>query len=283
MFAILLYSKNKNVIIAYMNKQELLKQYKNEDKLLVAKLLDKLEYCNKNNKISNTNFVNEREKRIVINVLNKLESASYIIYGGYEEAQRNIIIFYPKHFTKQMLQKNYNSIMQVIRIELPEELYNAYSHRDYLSGIIKIGINREKVGDILVNEKGADILVLKEVANYIEQNISQLTRFSKAKVIIKELEKLQLVEQLKEEIQIIVPSLRLDNIVSELARTSRNKANELIVQERVLVNYETVTKNSKLLKEKDVITIRGKGKFEFIEQIAETKKKNKILKIYKYI
>ena len=173
--------------------------------------------------------------------------------------------------------------MQVIDIKLPEVLYNSYTHRDYLSGIIKIGINREKVGDILVNEKGADILVLKEVANYIEQNISQLTRFSKAKVIIKELEKLQLVEQLKEEIQIIVPSLRLDNIVSELARTSRNKANELIVQERVLVNYETVTKNSKLLKEKDVITIRGKGKFEFIEQIAETKKKNKILKIYKYI
>ena len=266
-----------------MNKQELLKQYKDEDKLLVAKLLDKLEYSSKNNKISNTNFVNEREKRIIINVLNRVGNSNYVIYGGYEEAQRNIIIFYPKYFDEQMLQKNYNNIMNVLEIKLPEELHNTYSHRDYLSGIIKIGINREKVGDILVNEKGADILILKEVSNYVEQNITQLTRFSKSKIIMKGLEKLQLVEQQREEINIIVPSLRVDNIVSELAKTSRNKANELIVQERVLVNYETVTKNSKLLKEKDVITIRGKGKFELIEQIAETKKKNKILKMHKYI
>ena len=244
-----------------MNKQEILKQYKNEDKLLVAKILDKLECCNKHNKILNTNFINEREEKVVINVLNKVGASNYIIYGGYREAQRNIVIFYPKYFNEQILKKAYNSIIQVININLPEELYNTY---------------------IIVHEDGADIIILKEISEYIVQNITLLTRFSKSKVTIKEIEQIKVVEQQREELQIIIPSLRIDNIVSELTKSSRNKANELIMQERVLLNYETVTKNSKLIKEKDIITIRGNGKFEILEQIGETKKKNIILKISKY-
>ena len=195
---------------------------------------------------------------------------------------RKTIIFYPDYFDEQMLQKNYDNIIQVIEINLPEQLRNKYSHRDYLSGLMKLGVSREKIGDILVNEAGADILLLKEITEYIKQNISNLTRFSKAEIIVKKLDKLRVVEQQMEELQIIIPSLRLDNIVSELAKTSRNKANELILQERVLVNYEVVSKSSKLIKEKDIVTIRGKGKFEVIEQVGETKKKNIVLRVQKY-
>jgi ribonucleoside-triphosphate reductase len=66
---------------------------------------------------------------------------------------------------------------------------------------------------------------------------------------------------------VIFKQYALDNIVSELAKTSRNKANEIIEQERVLVNYEQESKNTKLVKEKDIITIRGKGKF-IIDEVA---------------
>lgn len=266
-----------------MDKQEILKQYKSEDKLLVAKVLDKLEYCNKYGKISNTGFINEREISIVKNVLNKLGISNYVIYGGYVEAQRRLVIFYPNYFDDNMLSKNYNVIMQVIEINLPHDLQGKYSHRDYLSGLMKLGIAREKIGDILVEDIGADIIILKEITAYVEQNIATLTRFSKSQIRMKSLEELKATQIKKEELNIIVPSLRLDNIVSELAKISRSKANNLILQERVLINYEIITKNSKLIKEDDIITIRGKGKFHFIEQIGETKKENKILKIEKYV
>ena len=85
-----------------------------------------------------------------------------------------------------------------------------------------------------------------------------------------------------EDIKLITSSLRLDNIVSELARTSRNKANEIIEQERVLINYEQESKNTKLVKEKDVVTIRGKGKFIIDEVIGNTKKGNYIIMVKKY-
>ena len=87
----------------------------------------------------------------------------------------------------------------------------------------------------------------------------------------------------KMEISAIVISLRLDNIVSVLAKTSRNKAVDILEQERVFVNYKLETKASKQIKEGDVITIRGKGRFEFREIAGNTKKGRYIVKIDKYI
>ena len=70
--------------------------------------------------------------------------------------------------------------------------------------------------------------------------------------------------------------MRLDNVVAELAKCSRNKATELLMQERVLVNFEIITKATKEIKPNDRITIRGKGRFE-IKEILGTTKKGKIL------
>ena len=75
---------------------------------------------------------------------------------------------------------------------------------------------------------------------------------------------------------ITVSSMRIDNIVGELAKCSRNKANELLEQERVLVNYEVITKPTKQIKENDKITIRGKGRFE-VKQILGNTRKGRIM------
>ena len=72
------------------------------------------------------------------------------------------------------------------------------------------------------------------------------------------------------------PSLRLDNIVSDLFKTSRSKAKQIIEQERVFVNYEVITKPTKQIKENDKITIRGKGRFE-VKQILGNTRKGRIM------
>ena len=66
--------------------------------------------------------------------------------------------------------------------------------------------------------------------------------------------------------------MRLDNIVSELAQTSRSKASEILTNQKVFVNYECETKNTKIVKLDDLITIRGKGKFKITKIIGNTKK-----------
>lgn len=266
-----------------MDKQEILKNYKNEeDKLLVSKMLDQISLCAKRNKMQNTDFLDERQKLILEKVLNRANIENYIIFGGFDEAQRNLVIFYPEKWNKEIIEKNYNSIMQIIEIILPNDLKGTYTHRDYLGGLMKLGLKREKIGDIIVWEAGAHIIVLNEIVPFLEQHLSTLTRFQKAQINIKNIEELHECNIQKEEIEIMVPSMRVDNIVSELSKTSRTKAEEIIRQERVLVNYEVVTKDSKVLKIGDKITIRGKGKFEIKEQIGSTKKGRIILNILKY-
>ena len=95
-----------------MNKEEILKNYKNsEDKLLVAKMLDQIEFCTKRNKMQNTDFLDERQKNILQKAIYRLKLQNYIVFGGFEEANRNIIIFYPENWNKEIIKKNYNKIL----------------------------------------------------------------------------------------------------------------------------------------------------------------------------
>jgi len=267
-----------------MNKQEILKNYKKEeDRLLVAKVLDKQQFAENKNKITNTDFLDMYQKNVVEKLLKNIKCDNYIFFGGNDETERTVCIFYPEKFNKNIVEKNYNNIFSIIEIILPNELQGKYIHRDYLGGIMKLGIRREKIGDIVVFEEGAHIIVLNEIVDFLTNNISSLTRFSKSNITIKPIEELHQIEIKKETIKIIVSSLRLDNIVSELARTSRTKSEEIINSGRVFVNFENITKGSKIIKKQDIITIRGKGRFKILEVEGNTKKGRQVVLIEKYI
>lgn len=263
-----------------MNKEEVLKQYKKEeDRLLIAKVLDKWEMAQTRNKITNSDFLDGYQKQLVQKLINRMQMENTLFFGGYAEAERCVVIFYPDKLEQSMVEKNYNTILTVMELILPKEMQDQYTHRDYLGGLMKLGIKREKIGDIIVFKEGAHILVLPEIVKYLEQNLTELTRFSKAKIEIKRIEELHTVESSIQELQITVSSMRVDNIISELARTSRAKAEELIVQGRVFVNYEVVEKSSKLIKEHDKITIRGKGRFRLSQIIGQSKKGKYMIKV----
>ena len=267
-----------------MNKQEIMQEYKNqEERLLVAKILDKLEFTKTKNKIQNTDFLNLYEQDLANKLLNKIGYKNYYFFGGKENTERKMLIIYPEKLTEEMARKNHNKMISIIRIELPNDLEDEYDHRRYLGAIIKLGLEREKVGDIFVRNLGADIIVKNEVVNFLMQNLNSLTRFQSAEISEHSIDELEDVEIQKQKISSVVISLRLDNIVSVLARTSRSKAVEILEQERVFVNFKLETKPSKIVKVGDTITIRGKGKFEFREIAGNTKKGRYVVKIDKYV
>lgn len=268
-----------------MNKQLILSKYsKPEDKLLISKMLDKIELSSNKNKIEYTDFLDVYQKHLLEKILKQEKIENYIITGGTEVTERNIIIFYP-YKLKNVVELDYRKVLPItcIRINLPKEMHKKYSHRDYLGGLIKLGVKREKLGDIFVFEDGADILVLDEISKFILTNIDSLTRFSKSKIERINLVDIREKKVNKEEIKIIASSMRLDCIVSEILRTSRGIAEEIIKDQRVFVNFENVDKLTKQIKVEDLITIRGKGRFE-ISEIEGITKNNKIrLIVNKYI
>lgn len=134
-----------------MNKSELIEKYsKPEDKLLVSKILDKLEESKRKNIITYTDFLDMYQKKIAQNLLKHIQY-NFAYFGGYDDATRQVIFFYPEKITEEMLHKNINTYIKIIKIELPKNLQGEYVHKDYLSGIMKLGIKREKFGDIIVD------------------------------------------------------------------------------------------------------------------------------------
>ncbi len=256
-------------------------KYKNSEyKLLIAKVIDKYEFSKTKNKITYTDFLNISEISIIKRILKEEKVSNFIIYGGKDETDRSILIFYPEKFSKEMVEKNYEKIFNVIRIKLPNNI--KYEHREFLSGIMKLGIKREKFGDILVTDFGADIISLAEVAKVLENDLKTLTRFKKSEITIENIKDLTYIENEFENLNIIVSSIRLDNFVAELANCSRTNASEIISEGRVFINSIIEFKDSKKINIGDLITVRGKGKFIFDGIEKETKSGRYLLNMRKY-
>ena len=256
--------------------RNIINKYKNEkDRLLISKLIDKIRFCETKNKIQTTDFLDEMEQKLLENFLKSQKISNYFFTGGFEEAERKILVIYTEKLTDIIQNINLNEYINSIRIILPNEMQGEYTHKNYLGGLMKLGISREKIGDILVDDKGADILLMPEMLKFLITNIPNLIRFSKSKIEQISLKNLRKIEIKMQTIKITVASMRLDNIVSELAKCSRGKASEILETERVLVNYEIISKPSKEIKENDIVTIRGKGRFT-IKRVAGNSKKGRI-------
>ena len=260
-----------------MNKSIVLDRYSNEeDRLFVAKILDKVTLARTRKHIVNTDFLEMYQKKLSQEILNIEKEKNYKYYYACRDAEKVMLIIYPEKYN-EIFENNrfdYSKMVDLIRITLPNELKGTYTHKDYLSGVMKLGVKREKIGDILVFEDGADIIVSNEICQYIFNNLSQLTRFSKANIETLNISQVRNPDIKKQEIRITIQSLRLDNVVSELSHCSRSSASEIIANQRVFINYENETRNSKIINVGDTLVIRGKGKF-YIDKIEGKTKKGK--------
>lgn len=265
-----------------MVKARILNKYKKEEeKLLISKLFDKISITEKQNKIQCTDFLSPIELKLLEKVLKMIEYSNYVVYGVLENAQRNTIIIYPHTLKELFIEEkfNYNTICNCIRIS---NVLEEYEHKIYLGGLIKLGIKREKIGDIVVFEKGADIVVNADITKFLLSNLTELTRFKKCNIDVVDVKNITKKEQEYKYMKIIVSSLRLDNIVAELAKTSRSKSLEVLKQERVFINYQNVVKNTKIIQSGDLITIRGVGKFIVDEIAGNTRSGRFIVNIKKF-
>lgn len=248
-------------------------QNSEDDKLLIAKILDKVKISKKQNRITNSYFLNEFEINLIQKQLQKDKEQQYFFFGGYEEATRQVLIVYPDKLEKEIVLENIDNIISAIKIELPNEITGQLKHKDYLGTLMSLGLERERIGDITVYEDRAYLLVMKENAEYIKNSLKQERKFKKAKIEIIDLSKIETKPIEYDNINISVNSLRIDNIISELLKTSRKIAIEYLENEKVSINYVVETKNHKTIKEKDLLVIRGQGKYIIENFLGKNKKR----------
>jgi len=236
-----------------------------EDNELITKVLDKLNIYKKTNLAKHTNFLDPRQIQILKRVL---KNEDFRAYGGYDGAERQIILFGEGSFPIDLLKITHF------------DKDNFLSHRDYLGALTSLGIEREILGDIIVKENEAYVFVMSHITDFI---INNLIKVKNENVKVSKIEDFGVLPKLEfVKIQGTVQSLRLDSIVALFARSSRQNALELIMANKVFLNYIEAKKPSSLVKDGDIISVRGFGKG--IINVGDYSRKGRIfVTINKYV
>lgn len=249
----------------------------NQDKLLIAKAMDRQRQCEDGYMLTCTDFLDIRQQALVKTQLRAEADAKLIFFGGYEEAERKVALFIPEYISVNSEEealsyfRNNEEESPLACIRATHNGYKALSHRDYLGSILGLGIKRESVGDILVGEKGADIIIQAELKEFIVTNYEKAGRtyLSLDSVPLKHI---NIPVAKKERKNITVSSLRVDAVVAGIFGLSRAKSGEMIEAGLVFVNNVQCTKGEKTVSLGDKVVLRGRGKAVVAEQGGITKK-----------
>ena len=238
-----------------------------EDRLALAKVLDKAGQAESRNIPASTDFLSPQQRAWAQDCLRLagIPETAYVSQGGYEGAERQVLLFLPDW----MEAENAGSPIRCLRASFREE--ETPTHRDFLGSLMGMGIVREKVGDILVAGGSADLLVLDSVADFLLQSWTSAGR-TRLSVTAIEPENLHIPAVRRKEVRDTVSSLRLDAVAASGFRLARGKAAALIESGKVQLNWRECVKPDKPLEAGDVVSARGFGKFELAEVGGLTRK-----------
>jgi RNA-binding protein YlmH len=243
-----------------------------ETELLIAKIKDTADICFKTEKPKFLGFLSAEQAVLAQKNLEKT-NVKFSLFGGFESAERVMLGCFPDWQTAEEF--------PIKAITFTFRKTDKLSHRDFLGSILGLGLKREAIGDILIEEGRAIVFCLEEIADFI---LNQLTKVGRTGVKLKEgfTEPLPLRDNLLE-FRDTIASNRLDCVVASLCKTSRSLAFVKINEGLVSLNSVPCEKPTKSVFDGDIIAVRGYGKF-IIESVSGiTKKQRIILKYKKYV
>jgi len=254
-----------------MYKNEFVEKYAQnaEDRLVLARVLDKMDETAGKNIITGTHFLNENQSALAEIMIRAQGNPAHIFYGGYEGALRKVVMFFPDYLDPAVPADEGANPLAVLRCSYSKA--HTPSHRDFLGALMGCGVKRETIGDILAGEGSCDIVVLKEILPYLTSSLESAGKTRLTNMVIP----MHQIQVPKAEFKLVkdtIASLRLDNVVSAGFSTSREKASEAIKAGKVFLNHMNCLKADKPVNEGDIISVRGMGKFELQQVGAPTKK-----------
>ena len=248
-----------------------------EDRLLLAKLWDKINAGMRRNISAATCFLSPRE----------LELSRYLFgdadglhtFGGYEGAERQMLIYVPEYMELDTLLEE-DAPLCCLRATFFEE--DSLSHRDFLGALMGAGIGRETVGDICVGKGCCDFFVTAEIAPYILQSFTSAGR-TKLSISQIPLADASIPEPEVKEIKDTLASLRLDSVISSGFRIGRSLAAQYVSAGKAAIDGLPCEKPDKAVTEGAKISVRGLGKIKLASIGNRTKKDRISVVIHRYV
>jgi len=248
-----------------------------EDKVLLAKVWDKIQAGIRKNIPANTCFLSLRELDMTRYLFGSLEGLH--AFGGYEDAERQMLIYLPEYLDESYL-KTEDAPLVCLRATFYEG--NSPSHRDFLGALMGAGIARETVGDICVGKASCDFFVTEEIAPYVLQNF---TGAGRTKLHLERicLDEVSVPEPEVKQIRDTLASLRLDSVISAGFRVGRSQAAQYVTSGRAAIDGLPCEKPDKAVEEGAKISVRGLGKIKLQSVNGQTKKGRISVVIDRYV
>lgn len=227
-------------------------------------------------------FYNESEAHAALEYLRSIRREGYLFFGGYDSAERKRLFVFPDWLEPDVSSANEYILPLLIR----GSGYAKLDHRSYLGSLTAAGLSRDVIGDIVVQDESSAVVFFDaRIAEYLISDTTVLERIGRDKVKIS---RYVLPSGFKSSAEVIgisgtVASARIDCVVSELINASRERTKELIASGLVVHNYTETTNFSAEVRQGDVISVRGYGKFR-VESLGDKTKKDRIrLLAVKYV
>lgn len=247
-----------------------------EEALLAKRFVDLSRQAQQKNIVLFSEFLNLNELNIFRQQSPELYSG-FELFGGYELSERQMIAFLP-----DALCYAWEFPIACLKITpLNEKFAEELSHRDILGSLMNLGVERSRLGDILVDGPLAYVFCQEKIAGYLAEQLTRVrhTTVLAEQAVCKDMQ----IEPKKEAAEGIITSNRLDSVVACICKVSRSQASQLIRGGKVFINNKETLQPTYECKPQELISVRSVGRFRFLGCTGETRKGRLKVEYEKYI
>ena len=236
---------------------------------LSRRLLDLAQRCEKNCCVTSSSFLTPAECQEAEKLRLPSDDVKLFLSGGHPECERKMAFFLPFFMSVEDL-----DVEEVIKLVQIRSFFGEPGHRDYLGAILGLGIERNRIGDILISSDTAVVFCMASIVPLLLRELNKVGRCSvKAEQI--SLSDISFPKRKTRIKEFTVKSMRLDAVAGNMFCISRSTAAELIRLGAVSLNYTVCEEPDAQIKANDVISVHGKGKGK-ISNIGGRSKKDRL-------
>ena len=204
-------------------------------------------------------------------------------WGGYADAERTCLIVLPSYYEEMAEWMPDGEEAELSFLEDPGEDrvtavritgsgYRTLTHRDYLGSLLGLGLERDALGDIAVqNDREAVVFCKERMAAFLTSTLEKVasdTVKCREYAVGDDFTDGRSYKPLTD----TVASARLDCIVAALTNLSREDAQGLVRSGMVELDFEAEERVDKLLTAPATLSVRGYGRYILRAFDGETKK-----------
>lgn len=256
-------------------KEELFRHFRRDEHFFVERVLDWMEKAERHYRPVLTPFQNPREQTITEMLVKRAPELGVIFDGGFSDAERKRAWIHPPYLEEG------DTGLAFLEVK-PADRSTPLKHPDVLGSLLGLGLKREVIGDILTLEAQCQVVVSREILDFIQ---TQLNRVGRIPVRLAEIDRkaIRSPEQETETVTASVSSLRVDAVMAEAFRLSRSKATLWVKSGKCSINWKLTENPAEPVCEGDMISLRGGGRVRVGETLGETRKGCRLIQLTRFI